>query len=61
MNAPLATVDPELADIVEREKARQRDSIVLIPSEVFYRLRRATFNGVNRTLRHAPSWKRWVP
>lgn len=35
MNAPLAATDPELFDIIECEKARQRDSLVLIASENF--------------------------
>ena len=33
LNAPLAKIDPELCDIIEHEKKRQRESIVLIPSE----------------------------
>ncbi|KAJ3121654.1 hypothetical protein HK100_012283 [Physocladia obscura] len=35
MNASLETTDPEVFDIIEREKQRQRESIVLIPSENF--------------------------
>ena len=35
LNAPLSATDPELWDIMEREKARQRDSLVLIASENF--------------------------
>lgn len=35
LNRALATEDPEIFDIIEHEKARQRDSIVLIPSENF--------------------------
>ncbi|KAJ3202578.1 hypothetical protein HDU82_007251 [Entophlyctis luteolus] len=35
MNAPLEAVDPDVFDIIEREKQRQRESIVLIPSENF--------------------------
>jgi len=34
LNKSLEETDPELFDIVEHEKARQRDSIVLIASEV---------------------------
>jgi len=33
LNAPLSTVDPELVDIIEHEKARQRNSLILIASE----------------------------
>ncbi|KAI8616634.1 serine hydroxymethyltransferase-domain-containing protein [Chytriomyces sp. MP71] len=35
MNASLADTDPEVFDIIEKEKQRQRESIVLIPSENF--------------------------
>ncbi|RKP27124.1 serine hydroxymethyltransferase, partial [Syncephalis pseudoplumigaleata] len=35
LSKPLSTVDPEIFDIIEREKCRQRESIVLIPSENF--------------------------
>lgn len=35
LNAPLAEVDPELYDILEREKHRQWTNIALIPSENF--------------------------
>ncbi|KAJ1552698.1 Serine hydroxymethyltransferase, cytosolic [Cladochytrium tenue] len=35
MNAGLEATDPEIFDIIEREKQRQRESIVLIPSENF--------------------------
>jgi hypothetical protein len=35
LNASLAESDPELFDIIEKEKARQRDSLVLIASENF--------------------------
>ena len=35
LNAPLAQTDPELFDIIEKEKHRQKTSIVLIPSENF--------------------------
>ncbi|KAJ1653735.1 Serine hydroxymethyltransferase, cytosolic [Dispira simplex] len=35
LNSPLSSVDPEIFDIIEREKARQRDGINLIPSENF--------------------------
>ncbi|KAJ3073817.1 hypothetical protein HDU98_000559 [Podochytrium sp. JEL0797] len=35
MNASLESTDPEIFDIIEREKQRQRESIVLIPSENF--------------------------
>lgn len=35
MNAPLSSVDPELFDIIEREKRRQASAIQLIPSENF--------------------------
>lgn len=34
MNAPLEKTDPELMDIIEREKQRQRTNLVLIASEV---------------------------
>ena len=33
LNAPLSATDPELFDIIEHEKLRQRNSLVLIPSE----------------------------
>jgi glycine hydroxymethyltransferase len=32
LNAPLSETDPELFDIIEHEKLRQRNSLVLIPS-----------------------------
>ena len=35
LSAPLSQVDPELYDIMEREKQRQRNSLVLIASENF--------------------------
>ncbi|KAI3897008.1 hypothetical protein MKX03_015832 [Papaver bracteatum] len=35
LNAPLAEVDPEIADIIELEKARQWKGLELIPSENF--------------------------
>lgn len=35
LNAPLSATDPELFDIIEREKQRQRNSLVLIASENF--------------------------
>jgi len=35
LSSTLATTDPEVFDIIEKEKRRQRDSIALIPSEVF--------------------------
>jgi len=35
LNAPLVETDPELYAIIENEKARQRDSLVLIASENF--------------------------
>jgi len=35
LNAPLTQTDPELDDIMELEKQRQRNSIVLIASENF--------------------------
>jgi glycine hydroxymethyltransferase len=35
LNAPLSQTDPEIFDIIEKEKRRQRESIVLIPSENF--------------------------
>lgn len=35
LNAPLSSTDPELFDIIEREKQRQRNSLVLIASENF--------------------------
>ena len=34
LNKSLAEVDPELCDVIEREKRRQRDNVVLIASEV---------------------------
>ena len=34
LNQPLSETDPELFDIMEREKLRQRQSVVLIASEV---------------------------
>jgi glycine hydroxymethyltransferase len=35
LNRPLSEVDPEVYDIIEKEKRRQRDSLVLIASENF--------------------------
>ncbi|CAM9946298.1 unnamed protein product, partial [Choristocarpus tenellus] len=35
LNKPLSETDPELFDIIEHEKVRQRDSLVLIASENF--------------------------
>ena len=35
LNAPLAETDPDLWDIMEHEKRRQKTSLVLIPSENF--------------------------
>ena len=35
LNAPLSQTDPELFDIIEHEKKRQRTSLCLIPSENF--------------------------
>ncbi|KAK9695490.1 Serine hydroxymethyltransferase, cytosolic, partial [Basidiobolus ranarum] len=35
LNARLTEVDPEVFDIIEKEKTRQRDGICLIPSENF--------------------------
>jgi len=35
LNKPLADVDPELTNLIEQEKARQRNSLVLIASENF--------------------------
>lgn len=35
LNRPLAETDPEIYDIIEKEKRRQRDSLVLIASENF--------------------------
>lgn len=35
LSTPLATLDPAIHDIIEREKRRQRDSLALIPSENF--------------------------
>ncbi|MCH1922040.1 hypothetical protein L9G15_21800, partial [Shewanella sp. A3A] len=35
LNAPLEEVDPEIADIIEHEKARQWKGLELIPSENF--------------------------
>jgi len=35
LNQPLATTDPELHKIIEKEKVRQRESLVLIASENF--------------------------
>ena len=35
LNAPLVSTDPVLHDIIEREKARQRDGLALIASENF--------------------------
>jgi len=35
LNEPLSKTDPELFDIIEHEKLRQRNSLVLIPSENF--------------------------
>ena len=35
LNDPLSKVDPELLSLIEREKARQRSSLVLIASENF--------------------------
>lgn len=35
LNAPLTATDPDLCDLIERERARQRSSLVLIASENF--------------------------
>lgn len=35
LDAKLADIDPEIFDIIEHEKVRQRDSLALIPSENF--------------------------
>ncbi|KAJ2524524.1 Serine hydroxymethyltransferase, cytosolic, partial [Coemansia sp. RSA 2049] len=35
LNQPISEVDPEMFDIIENEKARQRGGICLIPSENF--------------------------
>lgn len=35
LNKPLSETDPEIFDIIEKEKRRQRDSLVLIASENF--------------------------
>ncbi len=35
LNKPLSEADPEVFDIIEKEKRRQRDSLVLIASENF--------------------------
>ncbi|CAG8439173.1 7426_t:CDS:10 [Ambispora leptoticha] len=35
LNKPLIETDPDIFDIIEKEKKRQRESIVLIPSENF--------------------------
>jgi glycine hydroxymethyltransferase len=35
LNAPLSATDPAVFDIIEREKARQRDGLALIASENF--------------------------
>lgn len=35
LNKPLSETDPEVFDIIEKEKRRQRDSLVLIASENF--------------------------
>jgi glycine hydroxymethyltransferase len=35
LNKPLTETDPELCDLIEQEKARQRNSLVLIASENF--------------------------
>ena len=35
LNAPLSESDPELLNLIEQEKARQRSSLVLIASENF--------------------------
>ncbi|KAJ3299743.1 Serine hydroxymethyltransferase, cytosolic, partial [Blyttiomyces sp. JEL0837] len=35
LNVGLESTDPEIFDIIEREKQRQRESVVLIPSENF--------------------------
>jgi glycine hydroxymethyltransferase len=35
LNLPLTEQDPELCDLIEKEKARQRSSLVLIASENF--------------------------
>lgn len=35
LNSPLSATDPELYEIIENEKVRQRDSLVLIASENF--------------------------
>ena len=35
LNKPLSETDPEIADIIDKEKQRQRNSLVLIASENF--------------------------
>jgi glycine hydroxymethyltransferase len=48
LTGPLKTIDPELYDIIENEKRRQRDSLVLIPSENFTSL--AVFEALGSVL-----------
>jgi glycine hydroxymethyltransferase len=48
LTAPLKEADPELYDIIEKEKRRQRDSLVLIPSENFTSL--AVFEALGSVL-----------
>jgi glycine hydroxymethyltransferase len=48
LTASLKDSDPELYDMIEKEKARQRDSLVLIPSENFTSL--AVFEALGSVL-----------
>lgn len=63
-NVPLAEHDPELFDIIEKEKNRQWSSLELIASEVCFRLLRCdeTVTGANNAefyfqSSHGLSWE----
>jgi hypothetical protein len=50
LNAHLSQVDPDIYDIIEKEKQRQRESIVLIPSENFTSL--AVFEALGSVMQN---------
>ena len=54
MNRPLSETDPELDTIMEREKQRQRNSLVLIASENF--TSRAVFDALGSVMSNKYSW-----
>ncbi|KAG4304776.1 hypothetical protein PORY_001829 [Pneumocystis oryctolagi] len=57
----LAEADPQVSALIQKEAARQRQSVVLIASEVGKEgEKEGVKRGVTRTLRLVRSWKRWV-